>query len=88
VSDARAELLALRNVGPKTVDWLIEVGVRSPAELDGLGTEEVYRRLKAARPAQVNLLAAFALEGALLDCHWNALPPGVKEHLRRELGGL
>lgn len=88
MSDGRAELLALRNVGPKTVDWLLEVGVRSPADLDALGTEEVYRRLKAARPAQVNIVAAYALEGALLDCHWNALPPGVKEHLQRELGDL
>ncbi|HEU4658336.1 MAG TPA: TfoX/Sxy family DNA transformation protein [Capillimicrobium sp.] len=44
--------------------------------------------LRGSRPKPSPLLAAYALEGALLDCHWNALPPGVKEHLQRELVSL
>ena len=59
----------LRNIGPKSAAWLRQVGLRSRADLEAVGTVEAFMRVKRAgfKPS-LNLL--YALEGALRDCHW------------------
>jgi len=70
----------LRNIGPKSAAWLRQVGLRTGEDLAAVGSVEAFMRVKRAgfRPS-LNLL--YALEGALLDCHWQQLP----EHRRSEL---
>jgi hypothetical protein len=70
----------LRNIGPKSAAWLRQVGLRTGEDLAAVGSVEAFMRVKRAgfRPS-LNLL--YALEGALLDCHWQQLP----EHRRGEL---
>jgi DNA transformation protein and related proteins len=75
--------LGIKNVGPKTEQWLKDVGVQSYADLERLGSVEVYRRLKERDPA-VSLNALYALEAALWDLHWLELPPELKEKVKRE----
>jgi DNA transformation protein len=63
----------LRNIGPKSMAWLRQTGVRSLDDLRGVGALAAYVRVKRAgfRPS-LNLL--YALEGAILDCHWQDIP--------------
>ena len=63
----------LRNIGPKSAAWLRQVGLRSRADLEAVGTVEAFMRVKRAgfKPS-LNLL--YALEGALRDCHWQEVP--------------
>ncbi|WFC41647.1 TfoX/Sxy family protein [Pseudoxanthomonas sp. SE1] len=63
----------LRNIGPKSAAWLRQVGLRTQEDLESVGAVEAFIRVKRAgfRPS-LNLL--YALEGALLDCHWQQLP--------------
>lgn len=63
----------LRNVGPKSAAWLRQVGVRTQADLEALGAVDAFIKVKRAgfRPS-LNLL--YALEGALLGCHWQQVP--------------
>ncbi len=77
------DLESLKNIGPASKRQLREVGIGTVAKLRRLGSLGAYRRLKHAFPRQVNLVMLYALEGALLGCHWNHLPPGRKEELRR-----
>lgn len=77
-----ADLTDLKNIGPASARLLREIGVARPATLRRLGAVAVYRRLKHAFPRQVSLVMLYALEGALRDCHWNRLPPGVKASLK------
>lgn len=67
---AAAKLL---NVGPKSAAWLRQVGVRTPEDLRTLGSVASFMRVKRAgfKPS-LNLL--YALEGALLGCHWQQVP--------------
>lgn len=76
------DLLRLKNIGPATVRQLRDVGIESAAALRRLGALAAYRRLKHAFPREVSLVMLYALEGALRGCHWNRLPPGVKEKLQ------
>ena len=63
----------LRNIGPKSAAWLRQVGLRSHEDLAAIGTVEAFMRVKRAgfKPS-LNLL--YAIEGALLDCHWQDIP--------------
>jgi DNA transformation protein and related proteins len=77
-----SDLLRLKNIGPASVRQLREVGIEDIAALRKLGALAAYRRLKHAFPREISLVMLYALEGALRDCHWNRLPPGVKERLK------
>lgn len=70
----------IRNVGPKSAAWLRQVGVRTQDDLVRLGAVEAFMKVKRAgfRPS-LNLL--YALEGALVDCHWADLPEERKAAL-------
>ncbi|MBL8163093.1 MAG: TfoX/Sxy family protein [Anaerolineae bacterium] len=69
----------------KTEAWLHEVGIHSFADLEALGAVEAYKRLKARFPREVSLNALWGLQGALLNLHWNAIPPEMKAELKSQL---
>lgn len=66
---AAASLLALPNLGPKTVDMLVGVGIRSESALRKAGAVKAFARVKAARP-DTTLHLLWALEGALSGVPW------------------
>jgi TfoX/Sxy family transcriptional regulator of competence genes len=70
----------LRNIGPKSAAWLRQVGLRSREDLAAVGAVDAYMRVKRAgfKPS-LNLL--YALEGALLDCHWQEVPDARRSEL-------
>jgi len=73
----------LRNIGPKSMAWLRQTGVRTLEDLKSVGALAAYVRVKRAgfRPS-LNLL--YALEGAILDCHWQDIPDARREQLVAE----
>ena len=70
----------MRNIGPKSAAWLRQVGLRTRADLEAAGALEAFMRVKRAgfKPS-LNLL--YALEGALLDCHWQDVPEARRNEL-------
>jgi hypothetical protein len=76
----------LRNIGPKSAAWLRQVGLRSREDLAGVGAVDAFMRVKRAgfKPS-LNLL--YALEGALLDCHWQEVPDARRTELVSQAEG-
>ncbi|MFZ5636013.1 MAG: TfoX/Sxy family protein [Pseudomonadota bacterium] len=72
--------LKLRNIGPKSAAWLRQVGLRTEEDLRAIGALEAFMRVKRAgfKPS-LNLL--YALEGALLGCHWQEVPSERRSEL-------
>ncbi|HEV8695870.1 MAG TPA: TfoX/Sxy family protein [Lysobacter sp.] len=70
----------MRNIGPKSAAWLRQVGLRTLDDLAAVGTVEAFMRVKRAgfKPG-LNLL--YAIEGALLDCHWQDVPEDRRHEL-------
>ena len=85
--DARQGLRALLNLGPKTSGWLFDAGIDSVTKVRELGAIEVCRRLRGCGHP-VSVVMAYALEGALMGCHWNALPGETKQALRAEFAAM
>ena len=76
----------MKNLGPKSSEWLASIGVHSLEDVAKLGVIETYKRVKAAYPEKVTLNMLWGLQAALLDIPWNELPPDIKAQLRNEAG--
>ncbi len=80
---SHSELLRLKNLGMATVNILHAIGINTYADLRQLGAVEAYKRIKA-RDINVSKVMLYALQGALMDVHWNDLPPDLKRRLVEE----
>ena len=76
----------MKNLGPKSKEWLASVGVHTLDDVAKLGVVETYKRVKAAYPEKVPLNMFWGLQAALLDLPWNELPPDIKSELRKQVG--
>ena len=76
-----ADLTTMRNIGGEMARKLRAVGIGSREELLEAGAKEAFFRLKVRYP-QVCLVHLYALEGAVRDVDFNALPQETKEDLK------
>jgi hypothetical protein len=75
----------MKNMGPKSSEWLASVGVHTLDDVAKLGVVETFKRVKAVYPEKVSLNLLYGLQAALLDLPWNELPPDIKEQLKRRV---
>ena len=70
----------LLNIGPKSAAWLRQTGIRTQQDLEAVGALAAYVRVKRAgfKPS-LNLL--YALEGAIVGCHWQEIPESRRSEL-------
>jgi DNA transformation protein len=80
--DELGDLGRMKNLGPVSAARLRSVGIETPEDLRQVGSIEAYVRLKRAYPFETSLVTLYALEGALTDTHWYALPERTKAELR------
>lgn len=78
------ELQHMKNLGKTSAQWLHAVGIHSANDLRRLGAVDAYRAVRA-RGFRASMVLLYAIEGALLDVHWNDLPPGMKDSLKDQL---
>lgn len=77
----------LQNIGPTVAQRLLEIGVRTRADLQAMGSAEAYRRIRAKHPGKTMPICyyLYSLEGALRGCHWDALGDSVKASLSNQV---
>ncbi len=83
MTSSHNELLQLKNLGMASVNILHAIGINTYSDLKEIGSVEAYRRIKG-RGINVSKVMLYALEGALLDLHWNELALDLKEQLVQE----
>ncbi len=76
----KSELLDLKNLGNTSVNWLHAVGIHSYSDLEKYGPVGAYVKIKS-RGFRVSKVLLYALQGALLDTHWNDLDTKLKDNL-------
>lgn len=80
---AQSELLELKNLGMATVNILHAIGIHTYRDLADSGAVAAYQKIKA-RGIHVSKVMLYALQGALMNVHWNDLPPDLKVQLVEE----
>jgi len=78
------KLSSLKNIGPQSEKWLNQIDINTKQDIEKLGPVNIYNILRI-QDFPVNRLLVYALQGAILNIHWNALPPEVKEKLDKEI---
>ncbi|MCA9258369.1 MAG: TfoX/Sxy family DNA transformation protein [Planctomycetales bacterium] len=77
----------LRNLGPKSAEWLRDCGFDTVAQLRAAGAIVAFQRVRDRNPrASLNLL--WALAAGLADRDWRDLSTDEKKALQRELAAL
>jgi DNA transformation protein and related proteins len=80
------ELLQLKNLGMASVNILHAIGINTYADLQRVGAVEAYLRIRS-RDINVSKVMLYALQGALMNIHWNDLSPDLKTQLVLEAEG-
>ena len=75
----------MKNIGPKSSEWLASVGIHTLDDVAALGVVETYKRVKAAYPDKVSLNMLYGLQAALLDLPWSELPADIKAELKKQV---
>lgn len=83
-SEAGDELLALRNLGKTSAQWLHAAGIHTAADLRRLGSVAAYQAVKD-RGFGASRVLLYAIEAALLDISWTDLPAPLKQQLNETL---
>jgi DNA transformation protein len=70
----------LRNIGPEMAAKLLAAGIDSPEKLRRLGAKKAFLKLHETRQfcGKYNAAYLYALEGAIRDCDWRAIPEPLK----------
>ena len=79
----QSDLLALKNLGNTSVNWLHSIGIHNRRELEQIGPVHAYNRI-LERGIKVSKVLLYALQGALLDLHWTEIDTALKRHLLDE----
>ena len=74
----------LKNIGETSAQWLHDAGIHTRTDLEEIGAVMAYKVIQHQRPQKVNIMLLYALQGALMDVHWNALPPDLKAQLKHD----
>ena len=78
-------LLKLKNIGRTSALWLKTIGVHSIDDLAALGPAEAFKRIDD-RGIRTSKVLLYALQGALMNVHWNDVPESIKQQLCEEAG--
>ena len=81
------ELQHLKNLGKTSAQWLHALGIHSASDLRRLGAVDAYRAVRT-RGFRASKVLLYAIEGALMDVHWNDIPAERKEALNKQLEAI
>lgn len=75
----------LKNLGPKSRQWLAEIGIYGIRDLRNAGSITTYKMLKERYPKKVSLNLLWGLEAAIRDMDWRELTEIEKDELKKKL---
>jgi DNA transformation protein and related proteins len=74
----------IKNIGKVSRQWLYEVDIHTLEDLQKWGALATFRLIQARHP-KVSLNLLWALEGAILNVDWRAIPADRKQALKQAI---
>ena len=74
----------LKNIGPEMAAKLVAAGIDSPEKLRRLGARKAFLKLHETGQfcGKYNAAYLYALEGAIRNCDWRAIPERLKSEYK------
>ena len=83
---SKDSLQSLLNIGPAMEGWLKQAGIHTPKQLEKEGAVGAYLKIRELHSSAANLMALYALYGALNHINCLKLAPEIKDMLREMVG--
>lgn len=82
-----SDLRSAKNIGATIEKCLHEIGIFTLADLEETTPVEAFKKIRGNHPEKTIPVCyyLYSLEGALLNMHWNDIPPERKEELRKKI---
>jgi DNA transformation protein len=80
--------LGIRNIGPNSEQWLLEIGVASLQDLRRFGAAAAYAAILRQGSSRATLNLLYSLEAAVRDLDWRELPASVRREVAEEARSL
>lgn len=82
-----SDLSKAKNIGATIEKYLNEIGIFTLADLAETTPVEAFKKIRANYPEKTIPVCyyLYSLEGALLDLHWNDIPPELKKELKAKI---
>lgn len=82
-----SDLSKAKNIGATIEKYLNEIGIFTLADLAETTPAEAFKKIRANYPEKTIPVCyyLYSLEGALLDLHWNDIPPELKKELKAKI---
>jgi len=76
------KLIKLPNIGPTLAQKLITVGVKTPQQLQTIGSEQALIKIASLENGGACINMLYALEGAIQNIRWHSLSQESKNDLK------
>ena len=85
-----SDLRKAKNIGATIEKYLNEIGIFTMADLAETTSVKAFIKIRKQHPEKTIPICyyLYSLEGALLDLHWNDIPPKLKEELKSKIDRL
>lgn len=85
-----SDLRKAKNIGATIEKYLNEIGIFTLADLAETTSVKAFMKIRKQHPEKTIPVCyyLYSLEGALLDLHWNDIPPKLKEELKSKIDRL
>lgn len=85
-----SDLRKAKNIGATIEKYLNEIGIFTMADLAETTSVKAFMKIRKQHPEKTIPICyyLYSLEGALLDLHWNDIPPKLKEELKSKIDRL
>lgn len=85
-----SDLRKAKNIGATIEKYLNEIGIFTLADLAETTSVKAFMKIQKQHPEKTIPVCyyLYSLEGALLDLHWNDIPPKLKEELKSKIDRL
>ena len=78
----------LKGLGPKTEEYLNEIGIYTKEELAEMGAVNAFIKLQKEGRIKPSMNFLYAMVGALENVHWMKIAKSERERLLMELEGF
>ena len=79
------DIAQLKNLSLASAERLHSVGMATREKLREIGAASAYSTVKQSFPLDTSLVLLWALQGALMEIHWQKVPNEIKQQLRKPI---
>jgi DNA transformation protein len=76
----------IQNIGPKSQEWLNQLGIFTLQDLHNYGAVQAYMSICSFMGKKISIVLLYALQGAVDGRHWASYTQKEKQMMKAQVG--